>query len=434
MVREMRCRPIALTFDRNVYILLLYTLGKGLQLTINSLSINLYAYSLGFRSEFIGVLTGMPSVGALVAGAPMGMLADRIGRKPLILISGALTPLSLIAIALSSNGPLLLAAGFANGVCASAYWVTQLPLLTESTTEQQRMTALSINSFLLVGVGALGSLIGGAVPEFVGGILHVPAASTIPLRWSVLASAIVAGAPAIPLVLLREPRRMRSAAAVEIPAALDAAAPAGVARQRQLESAGRWGVIALFVMLLIPDVIFVTGESSVIGLEQLFFRLKFQLQPGTLGNILTVTGLIGGATALVTPRIVRRWSKLRAATALQLLAVPMVLGIGFAPSFIMSAGFELGRSVLRGLFEPIYAGFVMESISTRRRGALSGFYGITWGVGYSTGSSIAGLLQPLSLSLPFVMGAGCLILAPSLLLAFFARRPVPKQLVAVAQD
>src|SRR5215475_7101341 len=100
------------SYDRNVYLLLFYTLGKGLQLTIGAVTINLYALSLGFKSDYIGVLTGMPALGAFLAGVPTGMLADRIGRRPLILFSAIATPFTIIAIALSTNGPLLLAASF----------------------------------------------------------------------------------------------------------------------------------------------------------------------------------------------------------------------------------------------------------------------------------------------------------------------------------
>ena len=413
-----RQRPIFLTYDRNVYVMLLYTLGKGLQLSIAALTINLYAYSLGFRSDFIGLLTAMPALGAFIAGVPCGLLADRVGRKPLILVSAALTPLTLVAVALSANAPLLLAASFINGLLASAYWISNLPMLTESTTSEQRVGVLAINSFLLLGIGALGSLIGGIVPEITAALTHQAATAVLPLRWGVLAAAFVAAVPALPLVLLREPRRVGKGVTAQGTA--DAAsAPEPVARDHNLT---RWGLVALFAMLLIPDAIYVMGESSVIGLEQLFFRLRFNLQPGPLGIFIALAGLFGGASALISPRFVQRWGKLRMATAMQLLSVPTVLLIGFMPLLGIAVAAEVARNFLRGLFEPIYAAFAMESVSARHRGTLSGFYGITWGVGYSLGASVAGFLQlHVGLSAPFAVGAVCILLAPVLLLVFFGR-------------
>jgi MFS family permease len=442
MGKTERRRPAFLSYDRNVYLMLLYTLGKGLQLSIGALTINLYAYSLGFHQDFIGLLTGMPALGSFVAGVPIGLLADRIGRRPLILTSAALTPLTLVAVGLSANAPLLLIASFINGLLASAYWVTNLPMLTESSTPQQRVSVLALNSFLLLGVGALGSLIGGIVPELAARLTHQAATSVIPLRWGVLAAAFVAAVPALPLVLLREPRgptpnsspspmERGTDAPVPAPPAADAGTEAGVALAATEPATAassyeeRWPLPILFIMLLLPDVIFVVGESSVVGLEQLFFRLRFNLHPGPLGIFIALAGLGGGISALIAPRLARRWGKLRVATSMQMAGVPVVLAIGFAPVLGLAVAAEVARNVLRGLFEPTYAAFTMESVSSKHRATLSGFYGITWGVGYSLGAAIAGFLQEhVGLAAPFAVGALCLALAPTLLLAFFSRRPL----------
>ena len=383
--------------NRNVFLLLLFTLGKGFQLSIGALSINLYAHSLGYSSEFIGVLTGMSAIGSLAAAIPVGLLADRFGRKRLLIVSGLLNPLTLVAIALSTSAPFLIVGGLANGVLASAYWVTNLPLLTESTSAERRVGVLALNSFLLLGVGSLGALVGGIVPELVGAHLHVAATSTVPLRWGVLAAAIIVFLPAPPLFWLRETRR---------------AAPVKEQRQR--------APVALFTMLLLPDVLFTTGEGATVGLLQIFFVLRFAAQPGALGALYTIAGLCGGAAALTAPRVVRRWGKLRTATTIQYLSVPVVLGIGFLPFFPLAAAAEFARNVLRGLFEPTYAAFALERVPSRQRATLSGFYSVTWSVGYSLGPAMAGWLQVhAGLSASFVVSAVCIGGAATLLRFFF---------------
>ena len=70
-----------LHLPRNVYILLCFTLGKGFQLSIATLTVNYYAHSLGYRQDFVGVLSAMPAIGSLAAAVPIGFLADRLGRK-----------------------------------------------------------------------------------------------------------------------------------------------------------------------------------------------------------------------------------------------------------------------------------------------------------------------------------------------------------------
>src|SRR5579885_3201555 len=200
---------------KNVYLLLFFTLGKGFQLTIATLTLNYYAYSLGYHPDFIGLFSAMPAIGALVGAVPIGMLADRKGHKPILLISATLTPAFLALTALVTSAPLLLVCSLIQGTVATAYWVTNLPLLVESTSERQRVGVLALNSFLLLGVGALGNLLGGAIPELAAGILHVSAASTLPLRWGVFTAASFTFVFGLPLWLLREPKRMKEAEQAE---------------------------------------------------------------------------------------------------------------------------------------------------------------------------------------------------------------------------
>ncbi len=402
------------SLPRNVYILYLFTLGKGFQLTIALLNITYYAHSLGYRPDFIGVLNAASAIGALVGAVPTGLLADRLGRKPMLLVSAVLTPLFLICIGLVTSAPLLLLFSFLQGVVATAYWVTNVPLLIENTTEQQRVGVLAFNSFLLLGVGALGNLLGGAIPEFVAGMLHVSAASTVPLRWGVLAAALFTIVFGIPLWFLQETKRQKVQVSTTI-----------VPSEKHQEDAREHLPVLLFVKLLLPDLLFTMGEGAVVGLIQLYFVLRFRLLPGPLGLIFTISGLAAGLFSLTAPLFVRRWSKLRIITVVQYLSAPLMILIGFAPTLPLAIAGEYTRSFMRTLIEPIYMAFAMENVSDRYRGRLSGFYSTTWSIGFSIGPSIAGWLQTnVSLSTSFLFGAFCLVLAPSLLLVFFGKRYV----------
>ncbi|HXX79312.1 MAG TPA: MFS transporter, partial [Ktedonobacteraceae bacterium] len=78
---------------------------------------------------------------------------------------------------------------------------------------------------------------------------------------------------------------------------------------------------------------------------------------------------------------------------------------------------------MRTLIEPVYAAFAMEQVSDRHRATLSGFYSVTWSIGFSIGPTIAGWLQTnVNLSTSFVFGAICLSLSARLLLLFFGKR------------
>src|SRR5690348_301975 len=262
-------RPTLPHYSRNVNLILLYTLGKGLQIFIAQVTTNLYVYSLGYPKEFIGLFTAMPAIAALFAGIPLGFLADRIGRKPLLLISGVLNPLALVAIGLSTSAPSLLIFSFLNGVFGSAYWVTILPILTESTSDDEQVGVLAVNSFLLLGVGAIGSLIGGIIPEAISLIIHQPALSPIPLRFGLLAAATVTFLPVLPLFTLDTLPSSRTRTEVAPTPAPDVSSVnVGSVPQHAPERMERKALVVLFVKLLLPDMLATTGEGTVVGLLQ----------------------------------------------------------------------------------------------------------------------------------------------------------------------
>lgn len=409
-----------LHLPRNIYLLLLFTTGKGFQLTISALTLNYYVHSLGYDPTFIGLFSAMPAIGSLVSAIPVGRFADRVGRKPVLLLTAVLTPLSLALCGLATSAPVLLAMGLIQGFVSSAYWVTNLPLLVESSTEEQRVGVLALNSFLLLGIGALGNLLGGAIPEFVSGILHVSAASVLPLRWGVFTAASFTFVFGLPLWLLKEPERAKAPEPVVYPGVADVDGAQKGSRERL--------PVGLFLQLLIPDLMFTMGEGAVVALIPIYFVLRFHLLPGLLGIIFTVSGLLGGLFSLTAPLFVKRWSKLRVVTTVQYLTAPLMVLIGLAPTLPLAIGGEYIRSLMRTLIEPVYAAFVMEQVSDRQRATLSGCYSVTWSIGFSIGPTIAGWLQSnITLSASFVFGALCLLVAPTLLLTFFGRKSVTSQ-------
>jgi len=413
LMRPARTRsflPPFVKFPRNVYLLLLFTLGKGFQLSLSVLTLNYYVHSLGYRPDFIGIFSAMPALGSLVSAVPVGRLADRIGRKPVLLLTAVLTPLFLAACGLVTSAPALLICAFLQGVVSTAYWVTNLPLLAENTTEEQRVGVLALNSFLLLGIGALGSFLGGVIPEFVAGIGHVSAASTVPLRWGVIVAALFTFVFGLPLWLLQSPGRPGSRR------------PQPGCDRQTGASAPRWPV-RLFFQLLLPDLIFTVGEGAVVALMQIYFVLRFHLLPGSLGILFTIAGLASGFFALTAPLFVRRWSKLRLITLVQYLTAPVMLLIGLAPVLPLAIGGEYTRACMRTLIEPIYAAFALEQVADQQRATLAGLYSVTWSIGFSVGPAIGGWLQStVSLSMSFIFGAICLSVAPTLLLTFFGRK------------
>ena len=66
----------------------------------------------------------------------------------------------------------------------------------------------------------------------------------------------------------------------------------------------------------------------------------------------------------------------------------------------------------------------MERVDARFRARLSGFYSVTWSIGFSVGAAASGWLQRnVNLSIGFLLGGILLAVAPAWLMLAFARDP-----------
>src|SRR5258708_2381116 len=103
-------------------------------------------------------------------------------------------------------------------------------------------------------------------------------------------------APAVPVIFLHEPRGRKRVkpeplTIVEEPYVEAATFQATATGIEPVDPVGRRAVATLFLKLLIPDLLFTTGEGAVIALLQVFFVARYFLRTDTLGVLFTLAGL-----------------------------------------------------------------------------------------------------------------------------------------------
>jgi MFS family permease len=397
--------PAAYRFSRNANIVLWYTLSKGLTLAMFGLVFNLYLYAVGFDKQFIGIVNAMPAITSLLCAVPVGLLADRVGARTMLLITGVLSPLTMLGMALTTSPALQIVCGLANGAVATLYWVSNVPFLAGSTTAENRVTLFSVNSFLLWGAGSLGYLIAGQIVSLAAAMLHESSRSVAPLRWGMIAVVIVGFAGAVPLPWLDKNKRNTTARAARLPYDL-----------------------RLYARLLFPDVLLTTGGGAVAGFVGLYLTLRFGMRPAALGGFLTLSGLVGGTLVLLAPRFANRVGTTRAAVILQSAGVPSILLLTLAPVQIGAMAGELLRNGFRSMGDPVYNAFVMSQVPAEQRATISGLYSVTWSVGFSVGPALSGVIQQRAGFTPaFLAGAITMTAGAILLRMFFLRKPRTSQ-------
>ncbi|TDD01132.1 MFS transporter [Nonomuraea deserti] len=107
--------------------------------------------------------------GLLIAGflVIMGTIGDRIGRKKLLLIGGAVFGIVSVAAAFSTSPEMLIVSRAMLGVAGAAVMPSVLALVTGIFTDQkQRSRALAVYLTCFMGGATLGPLVGGALLEY----------------------------------------------------------------------------------------------------------------------------------------------------------------------------------------------------------------------------------------------------------------------------
>lgn len=154
--------------SRTVDILSIYVpaffifLGMG----IISPILAIYAESFQVTYELVSLAISMYAVGRFVADIPVGMLADRIGRKPLMIMGTVILAITSFLNATAVNFWEFLLYRLMEGV-GSAMWITsRMTLLADILKPEERGRILSyFSSFMLIG-SAAGPTVGGFAAAF----------------------------------------------------------------------------------------------------------------------------------------------------------------------------------------------------------------------------------------------------------------------------
>ncbi|MCM2465530.1 MFS transporter [Methanoculleus oceani] len=127
-----------------------------------------YAPRLGVDESVIGVVFGIYAAMLLLFSIPMGLLSDRVGRRPLIVVGMLLLALATALFGFSTTVAHLIVARAVQGVSAAATWSAGLALLAD-TCDPGRLGEKMGVALSAVGLGTvLGPVVGGLLFEYAG--------------------------------------------------------------------------------------------------------------------------------------------------------------------------------------------------------------------------------------------------------------------------
>jgi MFS family permease len=102
----------------------------------------------------------------LLFALPSGWLADKIGRKVLVAISGILATIGTVVLLLSPNMVVIMVGGCIVGAGIGIFFTTNWALGTDIVPKKEAGKFLGISNLAGAGAGAVGSFIGGPIADY----------------------------------------------------------------------------------------------------------------------------------------------------------------------------------------------------------------------------------------------------------------------------
>ncbi|MDD2788103.1 MFS transporter [Methanoculleus sp.] len=336
-------------------ILVLVVLVIFMDMTIYGLLIPVfpqYAPRLGVDESVVGIVFGVYAAMLLLFSIPMGLLSDRVGRRPLIIAGMLLLALATALFGFSTTVTHLIVARTVQGVSAAATWSAGLALLAD-TCDPARLGERMGITLSAVGLGTvLGPVVGGLLFEYLGytATFLIPAVLVASVGFAVLA---------VPVRTCRQERSGMLPRGSLFPLAACGAAVVAVS--------GTYGVVAPYLPV--------------------YLHATFAASPATIGLVFAVLAVAAAAAQPAAGRIYDRYGGSRSLIGggLLLSGVAIVAAMQ-APTLVLviAAVFVLGVTLSCALVPvmPIMAEIYRDRSS---QGAAYGIYNTFYSLGLAAG-------------------------------------------------
>ncbi|HEY3248284.1 MAG TPA: MFS transporter [bacterium] len=364
---------------------------------------------LGASVKLVGLVVATFALVETLAKTAWGSIADRVGRRPLIIIGLLLASIAPMVMSFLRIPALFVPLRLIDGSGSSALWPASAAAIADTSPVGQRATAMgTLNSFFLAGL-ALGPSAGLLVVGFTGSYKI----------GFYLASAILVSAAILAAVLLRGIDDVRHRP-------LPADTLVGyhvVGPDPHLSDVVKGARISpTLLAMLVVAFVQMFGVGVLAPILVIYAKRVIGLPEELIGTLFLVTVLAVAAASVPAGRIADRWGKVPAvvvgmvaATAgMWLLPLTSRLGLLGVAALLVGAGYALSS--------PAWHALVSELAPRGRVGLAMGAAQTAEGIGLVLGPLLGGVLwDEVSERAPFVATAIVLTVGTAILLVAIRR-------------
>src|SRR5215212_6254417 len=384
-----------------------------------SVILGLYLASLGYETATIGVIFTAVLAGDAAITILLTQVADRLGRRRMLLVGAGLMAMAGAAFAATDNVLLLTVAAIVgvispSGKEAGPFSSLEQAILPQMSSDHQRTHVFAAYSLVGSLAGALGALAVGLTALFGLG----PLAANRVLLWVYAAFGVV-------LAVMFT----RLSPAVE--AAGGPTADTSEVRPRFGLHRSRRVAIKLAALGALDS--FGTG-FIVQGLLAYWLRLRFGADIEVLGAIFFGTNLFSAVSFLVAVPLARRFGLLNTMVFTHLPSNVLLMLVPLMPTLELAVSVLLARQLLSQLDVPTRQSYTVAIVDPDERAAAAGLSSVARTTASAIAPVFAGAtLAVPALGLPFLIAGGLKSIYDLALFAVFRKVRPPEELARQEQ-
>lgn len=377
-----------------------------------SVLLGVYLETLGLAPWQVGAVLTATLAGSAALTVVFSLVADRYGRRVMLVISAGLMAAAGAAFAATTRYPFLIAAALTGTIGATSGEVGPFLSLEQAVLPQ---TADPRHRTTLFGVyNTVGALAGAAGALFA-------ALPTLLERWAGLAAAdalrvmfiLYAGLGGIVLLLFSGLSPL-----IELAAEERAVARPGLAGSRAL-------VLRLAALFGLDSL---AGGFVVQSLIAYWFHLRWGAGPDLLGPIFLGVGVLQAASFMTAAKLAGRIGLINTMVFTHLPSNVLLMLVPAAPSLGWAVALLLARHALSQMDVPVRQSYTMAVVAPAERTAAAAATNVVRNVAQAITPVLSGLaMQTVALGLPFVLGGGLKIVYDLALFAMFRHVRPPEE-------
>jgi len=377
--------------------------------------LGIYLFRTGLTSFAIGLVIAVGLAGAALATFLVSLVADRVGRRPFLLILALLSGVGGIALAVSPSLPVLAILAFVGmlngtGTDRSAASALDQAIIPGLVSDMNRTWNLAWYNVLLDGGGALGAM-AAALPILLQRQLSVSALHSYSLVFFGYFGLCLTVAA---LYFFLSP-------------AVEVADPSGLTSTKTRIAPESNRIVAKLTALFSLDA-FGGGFLTDALVAYWFFR-RFGVGEEGLGLVFFAVHILNAVSHLGAAWLARRIGLVKTMVFTHLPSSLFLIAVPFAPSFKVAILLFLCREALVEMDVPTRQSYVAAVVLPNERTFASGLTNLARNVFWAVGSSVAGLvMQNLAFSAPLVIGGGMKVAYDVALYRAFRKLRPPEEL------